>query len=66
MAMTLRLSDDEDKALTEQAAREHRSKHEVARSAILEYTSRRSRRRDDLLTKIKSENEGALKRLADS
>lgn len=66
MAMTLRLTDAEDKALTEQAAREHRSKQEVVRSAILEYTSRRSRRRDDLLAKIGRENAGALERLADS
>jgi predicted transcriptional regulator len=66
MAMTLRLTDAEDRALSEQAAREHRSKQEVARSAILEYTSRRTRRRDDLLAKIRSENVGALERLADS
>lgn len=66
MAMTLRLTDAEDQALAEQAAREHRSKQEVARSAILEYTSRRTCRRDDLLAKIKSENAGALERLADS
>ncbi|HEY9562393.1 MAG TPA: hypothetical protein VIR30_01370 [Nocardioides sp.] len=66
MAMTLRLTDAEDRALSEQAAREHRSKQEVARSAILEYTSRRIRRRDDLLAKIRSENVGALERLADS
>lgn len=66
MAMTLRLSDAEDRALTEQAAREHRSKQEVAKAAILEYTSRRTRRRDDLLAKIAHQNAGALKRLADS
>lgn len=66
MAMTLRLTDAEDLALTEQAAREHRSKQEVARSAILEYTSRRTVKRDELLAKIERENAGALKRLADS
>jgi predicted transcriptional regulator len=66
MAMTLRLTDEEDRALTEQAAREHRSKQEVARAAILEYTSRRTRRRGDLLAKISRENAGAIKRLADS
>lgn len=63
MAMTLRLTEAEDRALTEQAAREHRSKQEVARAAILEYASRRTRRRDDLLAKIGQENAGALKRL---
>ena len=36
MAMTLRLTEAEDRALTEQAAREHRSKQEVVRAAILE------------------------------
>jgi predicted transcriptional regulator len=66
MAMTLRLTDAEDQALTEQAAREHRSKQEVARAAILEYTSRRTGRRVDLLSKIARENAGALERLADS
>lgn len=65
MAMTLRLTEEEDRALTEQAAREHRSKQQVARAAILEYTSRRSRRRDDLLARIGRENAGALERLAD-
>jgi predicted transcriptional regulator len=65
MAMTLRLTEEEDRALTEQAAREHRSKQQVARAAILEYTSRRSIRRDDLLSRIGRENAGALERLAD-
>lgn len=64
--MTLRLTDAEDRALTEQAAREHRSKQEVARAAIVEYTSRRTHKRDDLLAKIGRENAGALERLADS
>ena len=64
--MTLRLTDAEDRALTEQAAREHRSKQDVARTAIHEYTSRRTGRRDDLLAKIGHENAGALKRLAES
>ncbi len=66
MAMTLRLTEAEDRALTEQAAREHRSKQEVARAAIVEYTSRRTSRRDGLLDKIARENAGALQRLADS
>lgn len=66
MAMTLRLTDEEDRALTAQAARENRSKQEVARAAIREYTSRRTRRRDDLLAKIGHENARALDRLADS
>ena len=65
-ALTLSLTDAEDQALAAQEAREHRSKQEVARAAIVEYTSRRTRRRDDLLAKIGRENAGALERLADS
>ncbi len=35
MAMTLRLTDEETRLLREQAARESRSMHEVARLAVL-------------------------------
>ena len=66
MAMTLRLSNDEDTALAETAAREHRSKQEVVHLAIAEYVSRRTKRRDELLAKIARENAVAFKRLADS
>jgi predicted transcriptional regulator len=44
MAMTLRLSDDETAALRAQAEREHRSMHEIARTAINEYVSGHSKR----------------------
>jgi predicted transcriptional regulator len=37
MAMTLRLSEDETRALREQAEREGRSMHEVARRAIVNH-----------------------------
>lgn len=64
--MTLRLNDDEDRALTEQAAREHRSKQEVARAAILEYTSRRTRKRDSAIAKIAAERGDLMRRLGDA
>jgi plasmid stability protein len=44
MAMTLRLSDDETKALRLRAQREGRSMQEVARAAVREYIDRTSRR----------------------
>ncbi|MFD3508490.1 hypothetical protein [Nocardia sp. NPDC058666] len=42
MAMTLRLNDDDDNALTAQAAREGRSKQDLAQEAIHVYLTRRS------------------------
>lgn len=44
MAMTLRLSDEETRALRERAEREGRSMQEVARSAVRDYVERSSRR----------------------
>jgi predicted transcriptional regulator len=41
MAMTLRLDDDEQQALREQAAAEGASMQDVARRAIREYVARR-------------------------
>ncbi len=43
MAMTLRLTDQETKLLREQAEREHRSMHEVARLAVLDRVNRARR-----------------------
>jgi predicted transcriptional regulator len=65
MAMTLRLDDELDAALEETARREHRSKQEVVRVAIQEYTTRRSRLRDEALTRIVSENADLLRRLGE-
>jgi len=45
MAMTLRLTDEEAKALRAQAEREGRSMQSVARAAILEYVQREDHRR---------------------
>jgi predicted transcriptional regulator len=44
MAMTLRLTTDEDAALTERAKREGRSKQEVAREAIRVYVDHHTKR----------------------
>ncbi|TWF91604.1 ribbon-helix-helix protein, CopG family [Saccharopolyspora dendranthemae] len=41
MAMTLRLTDEENEALRQAAEDEHRSMQDVARQAIREYTARR-------------------------
>ena len=43
MAMTLRLTDEETALLREQAEREHRSMHEVARLAVLDRIARSQR-----------------------
>ncbi|GAP27575.1 ribbon-helix-helix domain-containing protein [Nocardia seriolae] len=42
MAWTLRLSEDEEAALSAQAVMEGRSKHEIARDAIRNYINRHS------------------------
>lgn len=44
MAMTLRLDEELDRALTERAKREGRSKQEVARAAIEAYVEHYSKR----------------------
>ena len=44
MAMTLRLSDEEDAALTARARREGRSKQEIAREAIRVYVDHTTKR----------------------
>ncbi|WP_125773174.1 ribbon-helix-helix protein, CopG family [Antribacter gilvus] len=46
MAMTLRLTDDEDRALTATAQRLGISKQEVARQAIRQFTDERARFED--------------------
>jgi predicted transcriptional regulator len=61
--MTLRLTAAETEALRETARREHRSMQEVARSAIHEYLTRRTRRRDEHLATIVREDAELLRRL---
>ena len=48
MAMTLRLSEADDRMLTERARSENRSKQEVAREAIHNYLTDQMRRIEDL------------------
>lgn len=66
MAMTLRLKDELQDALRETAEREHRSMQDVARTAIEEYTSKRTVMRDELLDSITAERADLLDRLATS
>ena len=63
MPMTLRLTASETEALRETARREHRSMQEVARTAIDEYVTRRTRRRDEHLATIMLEDAELLRRL---
>lgn len=63
MPMTLRLTPAETEALRETARREHRSMQEVARTAIGDYVTRRTRRRDEHLAAIVKEDAELLRRL---
>jgi predicted transcriptional regulator len=63
--MTLRLTAAETEALRETARREHRSMQEVARAAIGEHVTRRTRRRDEHLATVVSEDAELLRRLAE-
>ena len=63
MAMTLRLSEDETKALRARADHEGRSMQEVARTAIRDYVSGREQRLRDAVAQIRDEDAELLKRL---
>jgi predicted transcriptional regulator len=63
VAMTLRLTDEQTQALRETAEREHRSMQEVAVEAVVLYTSRRTRKRDELITSILVDRADVLDRL---
>jgi plasmid stability protein len=67
MAMTLRLTDDEAKALRARAKREGRSMQEVARSAVRDYIDRTSRREllDQVLDEELPRYSEALRRLGE-
>lgn len=67
MAMTLRLTAEEDELLTQTAAAEGRSKQDVARAAIVEYVRRREHvaRRDAEVGRIIAEDRSLLDRLAE-
>ncbi len=66
MAMTLRLPLEEMEALREVALREGRSMNDVARAAISEYVTGRTRRRGEHLMAITAEDSGLLNRLKSS
>lgn len=67
VAMTLRLTDDEQQALQARAAYEDRSMQDIARHAIRDYIERTSRR--DLLNRVLDEElprfSEALRRLGE-
>jgi Ribbon-helix-helix protein, copG family. len=65
MAMTLRLSEADDKLLTERAAIEKRSKQEIATEAIHTYLTRRSELFRAALDHVMVEDKELLDRLAD-
>jgi predicted transcriptional regulator len=65
MAMTLRLSEADDRLLTERAAKEHRSKHDLVVEAIRTFLTERERRFDDLLSNALEEDRELLDRLAE-
>ncbi|HWU32345.1 MAG TPA: hypothetical protein VN108_05695 [Marmoricola sp.] len=66
MAMTLRLSPEQAESLRKTADAEGRSMQAVAVTAIEEYTSRRTRRRDALIAEFMAERADLLARLADA
>jgi predicted transcriptional regulator len=64
MAMTLRLSEEDDRLLTERAAKEHRSKHDLVIEAVHGFLTERQRRFDELLARTLDEDRELLDRLA--
>lgn len=64
MAMTLRLTDDETRALRERAELEERSMQEVVKSAIDAYLSNRSARLADAISAVAREDAELLDRLS--
>jgi predicted transcriptional regulator len=64
MAMTLRLTDEETEALREFARSAHQSMQDVAREAIRVYVSDRTARRNEILSRVVSEDAELLDLLA--
>lgn len=62
--MTLRLTEQQQEALRVTAEREQRSMQAVAVEAIEQYTSERTRRRDEAIARIVREDKPLLDRLA--
>lgn len=64
--MTLRMTDELTEALRQTSEREGLSMQAVAVRAIEEYTSRRVRLRDELLSTLVAEDRAVIERLADA
>jgi len=63
MAMTLRLNEEDDAALTAAAEREHTSKHEVVLRAVRAYTSGRQQRLEAATARVIERDRSLLDRL---
>ena len=63
MAMTLRLDEDDDRAVAATAAREHLSKHEVVVRAVRAYTGSRQSRLDAAINHVVTRDAELLERL---
>lgn len=63
MAMTLRLDEDDDRAVAATAAREHLSKHEVIVRAVRAYTGSRQARLDAAIDHVVTRDGELLDRL---
>lgn len=66
MAMTLRLDEDQAEALRATAEREGRSMQDVAKQAIQDYTTDRSRTFEALLDGILRDHADVLRRLSET
>ena len=64
MAMTLRLSDKQSAALKRTAEQEGISMQEAALQAVDEYVNRRQKRLSDAISRVKTEDQELLRRLA--
>lgn len=64
MAMTLRLSEEDDRLLTERAAKEHRSKHDLVVEAVHSFLSEREQRFNQALERGMEQHKELLDRLA--
>jgi predicted transcriptional regulator len=60
MAMTLRLTETETEELRNYAAQSGRSMQDVARDAIHDYVTERTKRRDEILSRIVREDADLL------
>ena len=64
--MTLRLTEEDDAALTAVAQREHTSKHEVVLRALREYTGGRQQRLEAATARVLQRDGALLDRLGSS